>query len=489
MKLNEADLKRLKKVKSSFPASVAEELHAVICEFAQCSRADFFEGISLTEFVKVRGAAGKALAEYTFGGICQMGAVGVCELPGVGQSAVKEIVAVLHNFCSETDCTDQSDRDTGAAALEVDEGKDDLFSQELPAALKTIEPVVSAESATQPLDCEDIPVYSSVAAEKQIAASFAKLKQSPHYDGCKERLLKDFWDADLIRAPFIEAMTIRELVSIPVSDLLKKRSFGNRKIHGLITAMDNCLTGFSSEAGCAENIAVQQSTRSAAASKLINIDEIWGELPPTIGDPVKMILYELSFFSSTSDEASNALQRVAQKLPEVADAVCILGAMLGTEYSSETVCRILRVTSWDLMAREKYFPEIMKVVREECSDMLAVWEPLLQSAGVSEAKLFDGRLEAAYSQEVQRMLCRMILKLMDAKNPEYSAKRLENYWTTNVKAFGRQLESILVIMPVPDDNLKEDLKTLFPEIQQDVLIELMKQIAVYNEESKFWRRR
>ncbi len=89
----------------------------------------------------------------------------------------------------------------------------------------------------------EYPLIGSVEAERRITEALEQIQSSDRFSELSSQRVENFWNTSIIRAPFIEALTFKELIEVKAENLLKKKSFGNLKIHGLLDALDRALHG------------------------------------------------------------------------------------------------------------------------------------------------------------------------------------------------------------------------------------------------------
>ncbi len=87
---------------------------------------------------------------------------------------------------------------------------------------------------------ENVIYLNSVQAEQVLKDSYAMLKGSAFFNQIAEKRLGEFWQSKT-RAPFIEDLTFKGLLSIPVATLLKKRGVTSSKILGIKESIEKAL--------------------------------------------------------------------------------------------------------------------------------------------------------------------------------------------------------------------------------------------------------
>ncbi len=196
------------------PESV-NHLQHLLEEFERSPRYTITSGLQVAQFLTSSPFPPESLREVSLAECIEMGALKVALLDGVTREHLTDLTEVLEALIeSSEELIDYPGR--GPAPIEIP---------------------------------EDIPLYSSIEAERLIDEGMEKLKKSKDFEQLKDVKVEEHWNVEEVTgltipaAPFLESLTYGELVQIPASTLLKKRSVTLRKIHHLISLFDFHLKG------------------------------------------------------------------------------------------------------------------------------------------------------------------------------------------------------------------------------------------------------
>jgi hypothetical protein len=86
-----------------------------------------------------------------------------------------------------------------------------------------------------------LPDLHPIDAEQRFTDVFSRLKKTVQTSPNADEKIATFWDADWQRAPFEEELTLRQLASLTVDTLTKKKSFNTEKMIALALALERGL--------------------------------------------------------------------------------------------------------------------------------------------------------------------------------------------------------------------------------------------------------
>jgi hypothetical protein len=235
--------------------------------------------------------------------------------------------------------------------------------------------------------------------ERLLEEAYAKLRASSDYTQHAERMIGDFWDTTLGRAPFIEDITFRQLLSIKVQHLIEKHTFTEQKAQGILRAIDACL-GSTAAASPAPRIdAPRQAPRREIAWR------------PSTGALSPVALAAVSLFETQWMQAAGstrALGRLIAAVPSCLSQLEYALLWLETEYPPAVVATISGQNPEDLesslqAARGKF----VQLLGGECSEVAALVK-LLSRGSVSEKEVLEALsvpgLDPVFQLSVVRML-------------------------------------------------------------------------------------
>jgi len=265
---------------------------------------------------------------------------------------------------------------------------------------------------------KNLKFLNSIEAESRISEAFSRLLE-PGARSLQNQKLEEYWDTDLVREPFLEGLTFRELLTISIDALLKKRSFTNIKIHGLLRCVDSALETAalvpSSEEQESHIGAERQASDYAAKQKFpgwLAGEKLADQHYPTIR------WFELEW--ENIQGSTSQLAQLIKLVPKIVSAseFCNLIKLIDqNDFSSKTSKDLIKEVHKRIKKLDLTLPS------------LQLWERLLCAPSVSEKELLAPFLDTASSHDSQRAVGRLWLVVLGAVRPIYGDYVLTGYWT------------------------------------------------------------
>lgn len=85
---------------------------------------------------------------------------------------------------------------------------------------------------------EHLNELAPIEATQQLEKVINNLRNSPDFQNISHRLVSSFWDEAWPRAPFEESLTLKQICSLDVAKILRKRSLTPPKVGAMIAALD-----------------------------------------------------------------------------------------------------------------------------------------------------------------------------------------------------------------------------------------------------------
>ncbi|MCB0319948.1 MAG: hypothetical protein KDD60_03420 [Bdellovibrionales bacterium] len=388
------------------------------------------------------------LKSETLESLISIGAVQLALVPDVTGDHLSELLAILARFIVEEESEDGDTNDR----------------REL----------VQEHSLRQPRgENPSFPHLNSVEAEKKISAAFQQLRESDAFAALQLRKVGEFWTGEFVRAPFIEELTFKELVAIPVDFLLKKRTFGNSKIHGLVHAINLALQSATPAVGrtTVGNSAVPDSQSIRYVSP-----PLWEALSPHCAGSLHLLIQAIEEERMRLAQSNSFLARLLEEIPLCLSQVEFLALWFSGEGGSSVFAELARETphcieGYIQSGKEKLLSQLQQNFLAETE----AFKEILGGAGVSEKslhRLFFG-LSAPHftSLGILRVLC----VTLGAVPPAVNETEIHGYWSLQSKG----LESIVLASSRQFSNYQEQLDFLVLSahfFEREILENLLKNL-------------
>lgn len=207
------DLEKLREEKKSLSKKAILALDQAMGRFATSAQFGILKHMKVAQFFKGRKVGVEELEGHDLDTLADWGTFRICSLDGMGQKKVELLTKVFEGLSQEE---------------EEEEGAPSQIEE--PAGAPMIG--LNGNQAG----------YGSVEAENLLMDAYAKLKGSPDFERVKSLMIRDFWSAeDFVAAPFIESLTFGQLLEISIANLMKKKTFTDRKLDGIIAAIEKVL--------------------------------------------------------------------------------------------------------------------------------------------------------------------------------------------------------------------------------------------------------
>lgn len=453
--MNELEKKRLEKAKPELPISLVEEVQKQLDAFRDSSQFQMLGGVHLAQFFSDPKAVPESLKIKTIEELVEEGAIALGAEPEITKEHLSEILIILSRFLPEKDeVPDHAPKGSAPSGKEV----------------------ISLQRQGR-ID-SDVPVFSSVEAERKLVERYTRLKASQFFDTLKYKKVGDFWDTATIRAPFLEELTFRELLEVSVDHLLKKRSVGNTKVYCLVKAFD--LLFLEEEAmkvgsgGAGENVqTMPQMVRAIPPLR-------WKRLEPEVSPLLKAIVdrWEIArtHLLSSASPTKGLIRAAAIELPEKITQEQFLILWFASERRLQELSGLLKK---DVEVLEEIAAESREIAIS-CLEQTAPKEVkwllgVLKGIGVAEEELLFPLQDSDVEDHICLAVLRISLHSLNAFPPMLNGLPYPGYWT--LKPDGLQQILMKIAQSSSRKEQEELLETLAPQFPPEVLLEALMEDA------------
>lgn len=459
------EIEKLRKKKPSLREEHVRALMVALKDFRASSRYELLKLLPLSQFLTSNAAQFKSIRKKTLEELVEAGPVEICATGKLSANGVQKITEVFFRLRS----------DPASAPPPV---RAKVFS------LPHLRAVPERQSSA-------LPVMNSVEAEKQLEESIQKLKRSPRFEHIADNRLGDFWDRELVSAPFEESITLRQLSEMKARTLLEKRSFGQKKILGVIRAIDTAL-GANTEQARASGIPAPVSVPESSASVETSADTptLWPVLGRALAKHAWAVLRLYEYQACRARASSGPLSRLVREIPQRVLPLEFLAAWYLQDHHEDIVARLLAVdrneivTLCDLAHRK-----IDRLISETASELRSYWEIALRGPGIGSEKLIEIFRDPALEEPFQIALCQILLSSTGARHPIVFGEDLSRYWSKSPSALQMSITALISSLPKSDDAVNEELEALFPFFEKSVLLSILKRQAFFRERDRVWVKR
>jgi len=401
--IHDLEIQKLKKAFPKVSTDLFVTLDQLLEQFIASPRAVMMEHLSLEQFSEDPDGLLGPLAHLQIGTFVEQGIGALTGLKGLKKKQLEHLIFIFEKLTEGIEELKISQEDIDKAVAQRARYEEFMHGRH-----------------------KDLRFLGSIEAEKKIQECFARLSE-PKANILQQRKLEEFWDTSLVREPFLEGLTFRELLTMSIDALLKKRSFTNIKIHGLLRCIDAALDTVSESSS--SEVMQEGFADSPTKAREQKTRRFSGWLP---GQEV----------SNRDIPTKRWLELEWEQLPDSPGQLGVLIRILPTMMSAEEFCRVVDyVFAITRQGSNNSQPDFLARIQEslcksgDISASVALWKRLLMAPAVSEHELFDPFIDSGISLESQTVVGRVALVILGASVPRWEGLCLEKYWTTVPERF------------------------------------------------------
>lgn len=310
---------------------------------------------------------------------------------------------------------------------------------------------------------------SSVQAERLLLDAFSRIAKNQEVLQLK---IGDYWEEKDIRDPFIADLTFKQLISLQVDNLLKKRSFSANKISGLLTAVDNAINSLNSAAEAevqsgSENIHLPHTKQKIPSAK-------WQLLGSNASSTLIALCNSLEEERDKSYFENGFLSNLLRQLLDNLSQRQFLALWFASEGVLDSVEKLFDLSKAALYSEFNEAKLLVKKIIISDFPEEKVWiESLLIGIGTEEAIFFHPYQQSAINLSVRQGLMRIVLLALGATEPQVLGQVIKGYWTLRSDGLSALLRIIADCKDKKEQqNLLKELAPQFPVKKLQSLIKL-----------------
>jgi hypothetical protein len=269
----------------------------------------------------------------------------------------------------------------------------------------------------------DGAVINSVQAEIALRERLQALQSHPQFAKNKLQKLGNFWDATWPRAPFEEAFTLSQLVSIDLSTLQKKRSVGPSRIVLLTKAVDrvlSSLSGMDDETNQQEKPVAKPSRPEPIPQRAVSLTVEEPRLHPWMSELGKLTIFEAALLEYV-------LQQPA-RLVECDDSKAALVGSIATVFSASEIVLLAQLNepSKPLAKKLKAW-----LVAHKNESEVAMLQEALQGPGLHVDRILALLNINDWPPSFGRLVAVMLLRAIGAQPIKFNSQECREVFSLN----------------------------------------------------------
>lgn len=427
--ISELDVHRLRKERPELETELIQFFAQAVERFVQTAQYSVLKNLRLTYFFDEEALDDAGFIDATFEELVAIGVFDVCSLPGVSVELIESFVRVLEQLIDGSHGVAENLSDTMLLAPPELEPVQTRGFEDLPYV-----PLSTPAVSDRPLKEKIIagPVLNSIEAEAKLLAAFRKIKEHPRAEEFFQHTLSEYWHPDWLRAPFVEALTFKQLSEMKLSNLLDKRTFSQHKTQAILLCV---------EAVCEKYSLIQGNEPTSALVEKKLVDEPPIRLNPKIAwrtasmdcPLIVRAMAQLLQMEAPQLLLPEALKRVFfTTLSDKEGGLLLLEAAYGEEYVADLIDVDEKELNTSVTAAQR---KLQKSLKRDAATEVAHIEQLLQSPAVSLGVLFTGIDTDSPSHELTVLCATAILQSIGATAAGIEDIALDHCWTANEKGF------------------------------------------------------
>lgn len=252
--------------------------------------------------------------------------------------------------------------------------------------------------------------FTPVHPEEDLQRLLSAIKAHPNYSLCSARTLGEFWDSSWNPAPFEEALTIRQLLSMDVATLFKKKTVTEGRTAHVCQALSSILTLLDGTTGSYTGAEPQSRRHAATTQQELNFSpQIAGEHAVAA-----RAVYEAFVLGHEEDRWSDLGPLAGALLSRCTPDEVVL-VVLGQDLSPKVAHRVERLVGEHVQAETLNL--VRKLLEGPAVHVDYIAQTISSSTGHNDAYL--------------AALATVIARGLGASQVEYGGRSYAGFWTLN----------------------------------------------------------
>ncbi len=435
----EEELKRLTEEKPELDSEKISHLQELLDAFCQCHRFGLMGTVHLARFFDAPDEVPLVLTSLTAANFVEQGSLEIVSHKEVLPEHVDQLIYIF-------------------------EGLLEGVEEASPQSEELITSPVGVQSEDRERPTYQAPVYGSIEAERKLHEAQSTLVSLSHFSQIKKQKIGLYWDHSIIRAPFLEDLSLEDFAEIQIEHLLKKKNVGNVKIHALLMALDRVFEGSPEQ---------QELQVDSPLKRVTQADPVWKNFSPSIPQSLRGFLADFEQSALAFGESDRPIVKLWKALPSLLAPQEFLALWLAQEHGSQELVQeqlSLNAQEYETLCRQAN-EKLCDYLEEHLAFQRKTWEEQLRGPGASESSLLLPYLVHGEQQELQRLLGRVTLFAIGARHPSFREHEFKKHWTFAPDALSFAVESIL---DGEGQIERKKLEVLLPQFCADELLQLIK---------------
>lgn len=416
------------------------ELSRTLNDFSASPRFNLLKTLQVGRFIDKQSIGLGAIEDFTFEKLIELGSKKLTKLHWLTPDQTENLVKLLRGLTENGGLAEMPKEVEPASALSS--------SVELPN---------QGDGSDEIEEIDGVQLFASVEGEIKLREVLKALTNHERFNEIANKLLSTFWKPEWTRAPFEEALTLRQIAEFDVGTLLKKRTMSSRKVTTIVLALRQALEALNSG----------QSTVVPALAKLENnpapqLSAL--QRPEKRNSPWTVSVVR----GGTSARAAVCLfERECDHARDCTDPAWIWIAEVPEIITADEFLQILAVMENGVVPNAED-AESLEVARRKLTvffshgryPIVDLFKAAIASVGTPMTALAAGLGQSALVSPAREMAAYLILFAINAEIVQLLDETLPGFWTTRPAAIHAIVEAILQKLPLTDQELDHLLREL-----------------------------
>lgn len=475
--ISELDVHRLRKERPELETELIQFFAQAVERFVQTAQYSVLKNLRLSYFFDEEALDDAGFVDATFEELVAIGVFDVCSLPGVSVELIESFVRVLEQLIDGSHGVAENLSDTMLLSPPELEPVQTRGFEDLPyVPLST--PTVNDRPQKEKIIAG--PVLNSIEAEAKLLAAFRRIKEHPRAEEFFHQTLTEYWHPEWLRAPFVEALTFKQLSEMKLSNLLDKRTFSQHKTQAILLCVEAVCEKYPATPLETPNLALRDQQLAPEPSVGLNSLTSWRT---TVACPIIVrAMAELLLKESSELVLPESFKRVFfTTLSDKEGGLLLLEAAYGLEYVADLIDADEKELHASITGAQR---KLQKSMKRDAAREVAHIEQLLQSPAVSLGVLFSGLDVESSSHELTVLCANAILQSIGAASAEIEDIELEHCWTVNEKGLSVIWNAIKSQSPKTKKTFLALCASLVPYVPETALETLWSESSIRSAKAK-----
>lgn len=481
--LNELQLQRLVRNKTSLKASTVRALHDCLVRLCGSPRFELLRMLQVRSFhFKGRSHAGP-VEKLTLGELVEHGAIKLSSLPSMGDQRIQAVVVTIEKLLEDN----SPEEDSLGTDWAPPETAAELFEGLLPTMPQQERQVSSVNLQLTKKNPSNRPHFISIKTEQNYLDVLERLRNHPKLSSILQAKMADYWIDQEARAPFEECLTFQQLLSLKVDSLLRKRSINERKLSAIIGAIENCLSTLTDPSAVLQSAKIASlSNTDRPGAQERGAQRKWAAAS-TLESLLGRSLIAMAELLPTGVSSPRSLLEALGRLPLLVTADEFAVLLASAEYGEDLAARALKIRPEQyghllIGAREK----VARAIRNEFASFATAWEGALSGVGCPLSDLLRPFIVSDELEWLQLLVGRILVESLGARPWEDQIDRLSEFYTKDSSRLLTAMAIIAQSLPKENATFHAESDIFAPQLPRDARERIFRRFAHLEAGTNVW---